>query len=620
VELVVMFQALTNSIRSKLLLLIVAVTFIALLLSGAALLLYEAQSQQDRWIADLEVQADILGRSSSAAVAFDDRRVAQDNLEPLRLRPAIVAAAIYDENGSLFASFARDEHERPPAALPLRSFAEVVGQRVSLLKPIIEADAVRGAVYLRTKYVIAERIGRYAVILAGVMVLSLMAAVAVGVWLQRRITRPILAVAETAHKVVDTRDFSLRVPKTTSDEIGNLVDAFNTMLGEIGTRSEALVAADRMKDQFLATLAHELRNPLAPISNALYILKNARERPDLTASALNMMERQLRQMVRLVDDLLDVSRITTGKLMLRTENVSLGDIIQNAIEIARPLIEQRRHELVVDLPPENIRVMGDSARLAQVFSNLLNNAAKYTNEGGRIVLSARVIEGTVRIDVVDNGIGIAAELLPQLFTMFTQGDSAIERRVQSGLGVGLALAKRITEMHGGTIEAESPGVGYGSRFSVRLPVLKATPLPTRTAPHARSDVAGHRIVVVDDNVDFANSFAAILRDERNEVRVAYDGHDGIQETDEFKPDVAFVDIGMPTMNGYEVARELRSRYSSETLVLVAVTGWGQEADKAQAYAAGFDLHVVKPLDTGQLSALFESIEDSRAATVGGAKQ
>jgi two-component system, sensor histidine kinase len=602
-----MFERLTSSIRRKLLWLVVAVTFTALLLSGASLLLYEAVSQQDRWIADLEVQADILGRSSSAAIAFDDKRVAQENLEPLRLRPAVLAAAIYDETGSLFASFLRNEREHVPSTLPLQAFVEVRGERISLLKPIVEGDAARGAVYLRTSYILPDRIGRYAAILAGVMLLSLIAAVGLGIWLQRRITRPIAAVAETAHKVVDTRDFSLRVEKTTADEIGHLVDAFNTMLAEIGARSEALLAADRMKDQFLATLAHELRNPLAPLSNALYILKNTRDRPDLTANALGMMDRQLRLMVRLVDDLLDVSRITTGKLALRKENISLRDVIQNALEIARPLIDVRRHSLAVDLPQADIRLNGDAARLAQVFSNLLNNAAKYTNEAGQIRLSARLTGKVVAVEVVDNGIGIAPETLPQLFNMFTQADASIERRVQSGLGVGLALAKRITEMHGGTIEAESPGLGRGSRFAVRLPVLEALPVERKVESRADAQTGRHKIVVVDDNIDFANSFAAILRDSGNDVRVAYDGDEGLRQTDEFKPDVAFVDIGMPTMNGYEVAQQLRRRYSTEALVLVAVTGWGQEADKLRASAAGFDLHLVKPLDATQLPAVFEAI-------------
>jgi signal transduction histidine kinase len=353
---------------------------------------------------------------------------------------------------------------------------EIHGEHISVIKTVLEGNSVRGAVYIRATYGLANRISSYATILAVVMLLSLVAAVTMGVWMQRRITQPIVAVAKTAHQVVATRDFSLRVSKTTSDEIGYLVDAFNTMLYEIGARSEALALADEMKDQFLATLAHELRNPLAPLSNALHILKTARNRPDLTESAHNMMERQLRQMVRLVDDLLDVSRITTGKLTLHREDVSLREILQNAIEIAQPLIDLRNQRLVVNLPEKEIRLHADAARLAQVFSNLLNNAAKYTDEQGRIELGARLDDHTVSVQIVDNGIGISPDLLPRMFQMFTQADSSIERQIQSGLGVGLALAKRLVEMHGGAIEAESEGLGFGSRFGVRLPVCEVTDL------------------------------------------------------------------------------------------------------------------------------------------------
>ena len=466
-----MLRRIQRSIRSKLLILIAAVTFFALFVSGVSLVIYEAQTYHDRWVQDLQTQAHILGVSSGAALVFGDKRAAQENLELLRGRPAIVAAAIYDESGALFAAFQRDASETVPLRLDAPGpQVEVRGERVVLSDRIVEGGAVRGVVYMRATYGLVERITSYAGILALVMLISLAGAVIIGSWLQRRITEPILAVTDTAHQVIGTRDFSLRATKTTSDELGYLVDAFNSMLSEIGTQADALIAADRMKDHFLATLAHELRNPLAPISNALHILKAARTRPELAEGAHAMMERQLKQLVRLVDDLLDVSRITTGKLTLHPKDVPLKAVIDAAIEIARPLIDARGQALVVDLAAADVVLHADQTRLAQVFSNLLNNASKYTQEGGRIELTARIAGPVVVVEVTDNGMGMAPEGVNDMFRMFVQADTSLERATQSGLGVGLALARTLVEMHGGTIGAHSDGPGRGSRFSVRLPV------------------------------------------------------------------------------------------------------------------------------------------------------
>jgi CheY-like chemotaxis protein len=385
------------------------------------------------------------------------------------------------------------------------------------------------------------------------------------------------------------------------------------MLAEIGRRSEALLTADRMKDQFLATLAHELRNPLAPISNALHLLEAAGDRPDMAASARRMMARQLKQLVRLVDDLLDVSRITTGKLVLHMENTELHKVIDNAVEIARPLIESRRHRLTVDLPPQPLNLRGDETRLAQVFSNLLNNAARYTDPGGAIAVTAEVSTRDVEVHVTDNGLGIAPEVLPEIFEMFTQANTSIER-AQAGLGVGLALALHLIEMHGGTIEARSEGIGHGSRFTVRLPLSaenRATAAPA--APIVDDEAAACRVLVVDDNQDFATSLAMILRDLGNDVRVANDGLEGLRAAEAFQPAVAFLDIGLPGLNGYDLARRLREHRGNGSLVLVAVTGWGQENDKLRAAQAGFDHHLVKPLNPGELPAILHAATKKRRA-------
>ena len=608
-----MLSRLHRSVRAKLLVLMLATTGVALTVAVAALVIYDLRTYHERWVTDLTTQAEILGRSSIAAIAFDDKRTARENLNLLRVRPAIVGAAIYDEHGRIFASYSLDGAGDAPPPVPDDALPHIEGSRIVLFHRIVDGGRHRATVYIRARYEQAERLADYLGILGIVMVLSMFAALLTSVWLQRAITRPITEIAHVAHQVLERRDFSLRVRKTTEDEIGYLVDAFNNMLAEIGRRSEALLTADRMKDQFLATLAHELRNPLAPISNALHLLEAAGDKPQMAADARRMMARQLKQLVRLVDDLLDVSRITTGKLVLHLEPTTIQKVIENAVEIARPLLDSRGHQLVLDVPAQAIHLRGDETRLAQVFSNLLNNAARYTETGtGRIELRARVAGDRIEVSVVDNGMGIEPEMLPDIFDMFTQANTSIER-TQSGLGVGLALAQRLVEMHGGTIEASSGGTGCGSRFVVRLPLTQAAQPATELSAHPAADAAsGCRVLVVDDNQDFATSLAMILRDLGNDVRVEHDGVSGLDAAEAFQPAVAFLDIGLPGMNGYELARRLRERRPNGSLVLVAVTGWGQESDKLRAAQAGFDRHLVKPLNPASLPAILQAAAEKRA--------
>jgi signal transduction histidine kinase/FixJ family two-component response regulator len=615
----VIFARLRQSVRAKLLALMLATTGVALLVAMTALVVYDVRAYHERWVADLTTQAEILGRSSLAALAFDDRRTAFENLQLLRARPAIRAAAIYDESGLLFAAYSRaGSRTNIPEPPPTSGQPQVEEGELALFHRIVDGGRQRGTVYIRAQYEIAERLADYVSILAIVMALSMLAALLTSVWLQREITRPIVNIAEVAHEVMDRRDFSLRARKTTQDEIGYLVDAFNNMLAEIGRRAEALLAADRMKDQFLATLAHELRNPLAPISNALHLLEAAGGRPDMQAHAKQMMARQLKQLVRLVDDLLDVSRITTGKLVLHPEDTELHQVIENAVEIARPLIESRGHRLEIELPAGRVHLRGDTTRLAQVFSNLLNNAARYTQRGGSItVKAAAAADGGICVEVVDTGVGIAPAMLPRIFDMFTQADTSIGR-TETGLGVGLALARHLVEMHGGTIEAYSEGVGHGSTFRVRLPVADA-PAEAKPAHVAvPEDTAACRVLVVDDNQDFATSLAMILRDLGHDVRVAHDGIEGLRAAEAFQPAIAFLDIGLPGLDGYELARRLRATQGGGCApVLVAVTGWGQPADKQRAARAGFDQHLVKPIDPGSLPGLLKRAADRRAGSVSG---
>jgi PAS domain S-box-containing protein len=363
-----------------------------------------------------------------------------------------------------------------------------------------------------------------------------------------------------------------------------------------------LIEADRRKDEFLATLAHELRNPLAPIRQAASIARSDKATEAQKRWSHDVIERQVQHMSVLLDDLLDVSRITHGTLQLRKQNAALDSIVDAAVETARPLIDARRHQLAIDVAP-GLKVSADPLRLAQVLSNLLTNAAKYTDPGGRIRVTARERDGMIEIAVDDNGIGIAAEDLPRVFGMFAQLRGA-EEHSAGGLGIGLALAKGIIGLHGGRIEAASGGAGQGSRFTVSLPNTAAGGEVTRV-PHRENGRAksGKRILLADDNRDAAESLAIILRMEGHEVELVHDGQEALDKFAHRPPDIALLDIGMPRQNGYDVARQIRQIPAGKDVLLIAVTGWAQDSDKERARAAGFDHHLTKPIEPEALIGL-----------------
>lgn len=376
---------------------------------------------------------------------------------------------------------------------------------------------------------------------------------------------------------------------------------------------EQLREGDRHKDEFLATLAHELRNPLAPIANALELMRHG----DATVheQAHRIIERQLKRMVRLIDDLLEISRISRGQVQLRKERVGLGSVLQAAVEATRPLIEARGHQLKLALAPQPVDVDADPTRLTQVFANLLDNAAKYTDAGGHIWLSAETQPGTVVVSVRDTGVGIAAEHLPRVFQMFSQITPALERS-QGGLGIGLSLVKRIVELHGGSVEAHSRGIGMGSQFTVRLPAIEAAPAVNPAEPErAESSRATPkcRILVVDDNADAADSLALMLQASGHEVERAYDGLQAVQAAATFRPHVILLDIGLPKLNGYEAARQIRQTGWGRSVGLIALTGWGQDEDRRRTREAGFDHHIVKPIDPDVLERLLANFHHSAPA-------
>ncbi len=366
---------------------------------------------------------------------------------------------------------------------------------------------------------------------------------------------------------------------------------------------EALKDADRRKDEFLAMLAHELRNPLTPIRNALHLLQSPAA-ADRMGQVRDLMERQVEHLTRLVDDLLDVARIMRGKIELRRAPVELAAVIARAVETAQPVIDTHGQQLTVALPPEPIYLEGDLVRLSQVFANLLNNAAKYTGPGGSIRLTAEKEDGQAVVHVRDSGVGMAPETVPHIFDLFVQADRSAARS-QGGLGIGLTLVRQIVELHGGSVHAASPGLGQGSEFTVRLPALAAAPAPAEPKPRAghAGPTRGRRVLVVDDNQDVADSLALVLRLGGHDVRVAHDGPAALEAAHAYRPEVVLLDIGLPGMTGYEVARRLRQEPPAGLALLIALTGYGQEEDRRRSSEAGFDVHLTKPVDPADLKEL-----------------
>jgi PAS domain S-box-containing protein len=368
-----------------------------------------------------------------------------------------------------------------------------------------------------------------------------------------------------------------------------------------------LSEADRRKDVFLAMLAHELRNPLAPLSNAVQVLRLAGADGNAVRSASGMVERQVRHMARLVDDLLDMSRITQGKIELRKERMELAPVLNQAVEAARDLCRGRDQELTVTVPGQAVHVDADPTRLAQVVGNLLNNASKFTDRGGHIQLALEREGDQAAIRVRDTGIGIAAEHLPRVFEMFTQVDTSLERS-RDGLGIGLTLVKTLVEMHDGTVAVQSEGPGRGSEFVVRLPVLPEAAEPRPTAPDGTPAPASRRrILIVDDNEDGAESLAMLLKLGGHETHTARDGLEALSAAERLRPDVVLLDIGLPRLNGYEACRRIRQQPWGRDMVLVAVTGWGQQEDQRRSREAGFSAHLVKPLDMDVLKKLLDPL-------------
>jgi CheY-like chemotaxis protein/nitrogen-specific signal transduction histidine kinase len=379
------------------------------------------------------------------------------------------------------------------------------------------------------------------------------------------------------------------------------------------TMEQARELADlhRRKDEFLAMLSHELRNPLAPISNAVHLLRLQPDERPHQREARTIIERQVGQLTRLVDDLLEVSRITTGRIRLDQQPVAVSGVVERSVETVRSLLEQRGHQLTVSLPDQPIWLHADPARLDQVVVNLLTNAAKYTDPGGRIWLTVAREGDEAVLRVRDTGVGIDPELLPRIFDLFTQAENSLDRS-QGGLGIGLCLVQRLVEMHGGSVHADST-VGQGSEFVIRLPIAQPAPqAPSPGAPTSQAAPRSLRVLVVDDNVDLARSLASLLKASGHDVRTAHDGPRALEAAREFRPNAVLLDIGLPGMNGFEVAQRMRQEPILQNVVLVAMTGYGQETDRQRSQAAGFDHHLLKPADFALVQQVLATVRESPA--------
>jgi signal transduction histidine kinase len=388
-------------------------------------------------------------------------------------------------------------------------------------------------------------------------------------------------------------------------ELNCLNAALHAEIAERKRAEQALRDADRRKDEFLATLAHELRNPLAPLTAAIQLLAAEPEKIEQVQQLVGMMRQQLDQLVRLIDDLVDVSRVTSGKLRLRSEPTPLEEFIKAAVDQSRPLIESARHKFDMTLPPEPLVVLGDKVRLAQIVSNLLINAAKYTPPGGQIELLGRRGDSMVEIVVRDNGIGIPPEMQSRIFDLFAQVDSS-STRTHGGLGIGLTIVRTLVEMHGGSINAHSAGAGKGSEFCVRLPLAKTAMQEAAPAPSSGAPLPELRILLVDDNQSAAHMMCRLLQKLNQEVHVAESGQEALTRIPQVVPDLVISDVAMPGMSGYELAREIRGLNLPRRPYLVAVTGYGQDSDRQEALAAGFDRHLTKPVGVGTLEELLKS--------------
>jgi signal transduction histidine kinase/CheY-like chemotaxis protein len=625
-------------IRHKLLLMSLVSSAAAVVLVSGGILVWDTMRFRDDVEQDVRAQAQLLAETAAPAMQFDDPKVATENLSPLRLRPRVEMACLYTDTGAMFAPYIRDRDSavQCPPAVPPASF----GWRVlELTTPAVAQGRRVGVLYIRRDLEdVAARLRVGVATVAGLLLLAILAAFLVASRMQRAIAAPLLQLAETARAVSTGRDLGRRAAPTSNDEIGVVMHAFNDMLDRIDRRTAELERevderrraeaertaalererdANRLKDEFLATLSHELRTPLNAVLGWARLLRSTRVEPATESRALESIERNARAQARLIEDLLEVSRIVTGKLRLQVRECDLAAIVDAAAEIVQPAAAAKKLTLSVDLRIRPAMTSGDPDRLQQIVWNLLSNAVKFTPHDGHI--SVRLERDTgYRLTVRDTGPGIEPKFLPHLFEPFRQADGTASRE-HGGLGLGLAIARQLAELHGGTITAHSLGAGTGATFEVRLPSVVMPSLDSVTRSGAGSvmpagDVdpsmlEGLSVLVVDDEEDARLLLQTVLSQYGAEVRVASTAADAIAAVDARVPDVLLSDIGMPNEDGYALMRRVRARASADggLIPAIAITAYASAGDRLAAQDAGFHAHIAKPFDPADVARLVRQI-------------
>lgn len=599
-----------RSIREKLTAITLASSASALLFAATGFFIWDVVEYRLQIARDLVVLARTLGENSSAPLAFADERAAGETLAVLELHPNIAAACIYDAAGRPFATYFRNGAGSCPGTPA--DFLDVGWTAARLAGPVmLERNRIGTLLLERDMSDLRRRIAIGGATVAGLLVVATLMALLIGARLQRAITRPLLQLADTARRVSGSSDYSLRAQVASNDEVGVVVRSFNDMLNRIEERTRELVDANRLKDEFLATLSHELRTPLNAVVGWVRVLRSTNLPPATHAKALESIERNARLQAALIEDLLEVSRIVTGKLRLDVRPCDLAAIIDAAVEVVQPAATAKGIRIATELarpaPAE-----GDPDRLQQVVWNLLSNAVKFTPHGGHV--TARLVhagDGYV-ITVADNGIGIEPSFLPHMFQRFRQGDASPTREA-GGLGLGLAIVRQLVELHGGTVSVESEGRGKGATFHVHLPaaparvVLQPTAPPKASRPLLPPDdfLQGMQVLVVEDEDDARELLKTILESRGAHVSAARSAAEALAALDRAVPDVIVSDIGMPVEDGYSLMKRIRQRPATAggSVPAVALTAYAAERDRQQALAAGYQAHMPKPFEPNDLVAV-----------------
>jgi signal transduction histidine kinase/ActR/RegA family two-component response regulator len=614
-------------IRRKLLLFNVASSAAALLLVCIAFVFYELEAYRREVLERIATEADMVSTNISSALLFDDTESARATLEALRADRIVLGAAVYDQRGEPFAAFAVAGETAPaldprmrgrPAGHAFRDAHLIVFRAIES-----ETQPIGTVVVVADLAELNERLLSYVAIAASVFLAAILAALAISWRAQRFVSQPILHLVETARVVSAQRDYSVRARPESEDEVGLLIRTFNDMLAQIQQRDNELAAArdqaegaNRAKDEFLAVVSHELRTPLTPILAWSSLLRQGRLDEAAVARAVEIIDRNARVQAQLINDLLDVSRIVSGKMKLELRRVDLAPVVEAAVESIRPTAQGKRVQLVTRLDPRARPVAGDAARLQQVLWNLLSNAVKFTPEGGAVTIALAESGDRVVVTVTDTGRGIDAAFLPHVFERFRQED-ATSTRAHGGLGLGLSIVRHLTELHGGRVTVESEGLGRGATFRISLPVAPARPARAAagdgsTEPRPAIVTPGLRVLLVDDDPDTLETVGTVLATAGAEVRTAASTAEAMDVFGTWLPDVLVSDVGMPGEDGYGLIRRLRALPPERggRVPAVALTAYARSEDRVRLLAAGFQMHLAKPVEQEEIVAAVNAIAAS----------